>query len=91
TSGKAKEWFEEKGINVIEWPSQSPDLNPIALGSIKRASYSKHGPAKGIHDCWDHLAEEWNAITVEQCRNLVESMGRRCEAVIKAKGANTKY
>ena len=23
------EWLNKKKINVIEWPSQSPDLNPI--------------------------------------------------------------
>ena len=23
------EWFKGKQLNVLEWPSQSPDLNPI--------------------------------------------------------------
>ena len=29
TSKKAKEWFQTHGFNVISWPAQSPDLNPI--------------------------------------------------------------
>ena len=29
TSNKAKEWFQTHGFNVISWPAQSPDLNPI--------------------------------------------------------------
>ena len=29
TSKKAKKWFEDNDIQVISWPAQSPDLNPI--------------------------------------------------------------
>ena len=29
TSKKATKWFEDNNINVMAWPAQSPDLNPI--------------------------------------------------------------
>ena len=29
TAKKTKTFFDENGINVLEGPSQSPDLNPI--------------------------------------------------------------
>ena len=29
TSQHTKEYLQENGVNVIAWPSQSPDFNPI--------------------------------------------------------------
>ncbi len=29
TAGASKEWLRKKHFKVLEWPSQSPDLNPI--------------------------------------------------------------
>jgi hypothetical protein len=29
TAKTTLEWLQDKSLNVLEWPSQSPDLNPI--------------------------------------------------------------
>ena len=29
TSKKAKQWFKDSGLEVLKWPAQSPDINPI--------------------------------------------------------------
>ena len=29
TCKKAKDWIQDNGFNVLPWPAQSPDLNPI--------------------------------------------------------------
>ena len=29
TAKIAKQWFQQHNINILEWPSSSPDLNPI--------------------------------------------------------------
>ena len=93
TSKLAQKWFEDHGINLLDWPAQSPDLNPIEhlWEHAKRQLKKYDTPPKGVHDLWNRLAEEWDKIPPEVCQNLIESMPRRCEAVIKAKGGNTKY
>ena len=29
TANTTQEWLQNKSLNVLEWPSQSPDMNPI--------------------------------------------------------------
>ena len=40
---------------------------------------------------WDRLVDEWNGIGSEVFQNLIESMPRHIQAVIKANGGHTKY
>jgi len=93
TSKQAKEWFVNEGIEVLPWPAQSPDLNPIenlwrAL-KIRLARYERK--AKGIHELWERCDKEWNEFTPEVCRKYIDSMPDRVKAVLKAKGGHTSY
>jgi transposase len=93
TSKKAKEWFKSEGITVLEWPAQSPDLNPIEHLwhhlKLKLSSYNTR--AKGIHELWERCDKEWSSFTAEICQNYIESMPKRVQAVLKARGGQTKY
>jgi transposase len=93
TSKKAKKWFQDNGIEVLKWPAQSPDLNPIEhlWDYLKKKLLEYEHPPKGMLELWERIEKEWNAIPASVCQNLIASMPRRMEAVIKAKGGNTKY
>ena len=93
TAEHAYNWFMEQTFNVLDWPAQSPDLNPIEhlWNHVKKQLLRHPRKPTSVHDLWDCLVEEWESIPVEVCRNLIESMPRRIEAVIKAKGENTRY
>jgi hypothetical protein len=93
TSKLAEKWFQDKGIQVLVWPAQSPDLNPIEhlWVHLKRSLLQYPTPPKGVYELWDRLEEQWNKIGPETCQNLIESMPRRIQAVIKAKGGHTNY
>jgi transposase len=93
TSKKAKKWLEDNNILLLEWPPQSPDINPLEhLWFYLKSQLLKYNtPAKGVHELWERLVKEWNAIPPEVCQNLIESMPRRIQAVLKANGGHTKY
>jgi hypothetical protein len=92
-SKRATKWFEDHEYLVMMWPAQSADLNPIEhlWVYLKKKLNEYPEPPKEILKLWERAEAEWNKIPVEVCQNLIESMPRRMEAVIKAKGGNTKY
>ena len=42
-------------------------------------------------ELWEHVEKEWDKITPDICKNLIDSMPRCITAVLKAKGGYTKY
>ena len=76
------------------WPAQSPDLNPIEhlWGCLKKRRLAEHeNSPNGIHELCERVQVEWERIPVEECQKLIESMPRRVQAVLKAKGGYTGY
>ncbi len=91
TSKKAKEWFLRNKIEVMEWPAQSPDLNPIEnLWADIKKNISNSNP-RNSKQLWEITKSAWVSIPVERFQNLINSMPRRMCAVLKAKGYTTKY
>lgn len=91
TSRLTKEYFTLNNIKVMDWPAQSPDLNPIEniWGLLKtRLSVKK---IKTLPELKESILEEWNKISPEETKKLVDSMRNRCISVIKARGGPTKY
>lgn len=73
---KTKEWFRtnKNKMDSMEWPAQSADLNPIEnlWTDIK----------KPYIILIRVIQETWNSISVERCQKLIDSIPRRCKAVI---------
>jgi transposase len=91
TARCVKSFLAESGREVMPWPAQSPDLNPIEhLWEELGRRMSKH-EVRTKDELKARLIEEWNLIEPNVCQNLVASMPRRLAAVIVAKGGNTKY
>lgn len=91
TAKSTKTWFNDRGITVLDWPANSPDLNPIEnLWGIAKRKMRDMRP-NNAEELKAAIEASWSSITPQQCHRLIASMPRRIEAVIAAKGAQTKY
>lgn len=102
TARKVKAWFAERGITYItDWPPYSPDLNPIehiwwhlecrlcemfpeVAADKSESEYSR----QRLESC---LQSAFDTLDKSLFDKLYESMPRRIEACIAAKGWHTKY
>ncbi len=91
TAKAAKEWLKKKHIMVLEWPSKSPDLNPIYnLWRELKVQVAKRQP-RYRNDLEKICKEEWDKIAPEMCANLVANYKKLLTSVIANKGFATKY
>lgn len=84
-------WLADNSIVVLEWPSQSPDLNPIENLWCEAERRIGGRKFKKEDELFNAVQEKWRGIPKERLEKLVESMPRRCKAVIDSNGYATKY
>ena len=91
TSKVVAKWLKDNKVKVMEWPSQSPDLNPIEhLWSELKKCVRARRPTNltQLH----HLCqEEWAKIDPTYCGKLVEGYLKHLTQVKQFKGNTTKY
>ena len=68
-------------------------MNPIEhlWWHLKRRLAEYEVAPRGVEELWERCQVEWEKIPKEVCQNLIESMPRRVQAIIKTKGGYTKY
>ncbi len=93
TAKSTKSWFNDHGVTVLDWPANSPDLNPMGYchlwGIVKRKMRDTR--PNNADDLKAAIKATWASITPEQCHGLITSMPCRIDAVIHAKRGPTKY
>ncbi len=91
TAKGTKSWFNDHSVTVLDWPENSPDLNPIEnLWDIVKRKMRDTRP-NNADELKAAIKATWASITPDQYHRLITSMPRRTDAVIHAKGVPTKY
>ena len=93
TAKKITQLLEEKNVQVLDWPGNSPDLAPIEnLWSIIKSELRKRDCTtqtklmSAIIDTW------FGSQKIEECcKKLVDSMPKRVQLVILNEGGHTNY
>lgn len=93
TARSVKTYLGEQNIPLLDWPGNSPDMNPIEnvwelmkREVAKSVITTKAQLIEKIIWVWYHHPQMQQ--TVQAC---IDSMPRRIEALIAAKGGSTKY
>ena len=89
---KVAKWKDENQIKSLPWVGNSPDLNPIEnLWKILKLNIAQYKPSN-LTELKRAVIKVWRTeISPELCKSLVNSMKRRCKAVIENSGGHIKY
>lgn len=91
TAKKSQTFFRSCRIKQLEWPPQSPDLNPIEnLWAILDNRVDKCG-ITNKNSYFEALQLAWENLDSQHLQNLIGSIPRRLQKVIEAKGSHINY
>jgi hypothetical protein len=88
-----QKWFVKIGVEELDWPAKSPDLNSIEhfWVELERRLRAKLTYPTSVPNLTNALVAEWKHVPAAMFPHLVESLPRRVEAVIAAKVGPTPY
>ncbi|KAG7459480.1 hypothetical protein MATL_G00211130 [Megalops atlanticus] len=88
-----RQFLDDEGIDYIDWPSRSPDLNPIENLSdvVYRRIRRRQVAPQTVQELTDALVQVWEEIPQDTIHCLIRSMPRRCWECMQAYGDHTHY
>ena len=88
-----QQFLHDEGIDAMDWPARSTDLNPIEhlWDIMSRTIRRRHVAPQTVQELTDALIQVWEDIPQETIRRLNRGMPRRCRECIQARGGHTHY
>jgi transposase len=96
TTHDVLEWLAEQHCGRMEWPPQSPDLNPIENFWVElKKAVRALGEVATKEQLWENIMTAtrnmWEPPGTAKIRKLIDSMPARVQAVLAARGGYTRY
>ena len=87
------EFLARNNIKTLDWPPQSPDLNPIEnlWALIKNRGSSRFGIPGTKAAIIDQITSIWNDLEPQLLERYVDSVTRRFSACLEVNGKINKY
>jgi transposase len=91
TAGTSRAWFHTHGVDLIDFPPWSSDLNPIEnlWNDLKRRVYAHHPKTMEELEYW--IGREWVATDLHYCKRACLSLPNRLQLVRDNKGHKISY
>jgi transposase len=91
TAATSREWFHNHGVDLLDWPAWSPDLNPIEelWNDLKPRVYGRN--PKTMPELEHAITEEWAATELSFIARICRNMPRRLQLVISNEGHKIAY
>jgi hypothetical protein len=81
-----QKWFVEIGVEELDWPAQSTDLNPMEhpWDKLEHQLLARPNRSTSVPDLTNALVAEWKQVPAAMFQHRMDSLPRRFEAVIVA-------
>ena len=91
-AGIVRKWLRDSRIDVLDWPGNSPDINPIEnLWTLVKKKVQLRRP-DSILDLKHAIRSVWVLdVNKSLCEKLIDSLPTRINLILKARGQPIKY